>query len=155
MIDRIEALRRESVGAFEAATDAGSLEQARIRYLGRKGGAWKALHEEFRALPGPEKAKVGKPLNEARKAVQGAYDARKAALAAPARAPAASTVDVTLPGRPVPVGTRHPVTLVLQEIRRLFESLGFDDAAAAGRSIDEAARAFERSVSANPYIRDR
>jgi phenylalanyl-tRNA synthetase alpha chain len=134
MIDRIETLRVESLQAFTDASDAASLEAARIRYLGRKSGAWKTLNEEFRALPGPEKAAVGKPLNLARREVQEAFADSKAKLLVPlaARAEASTEahgslrVDVTLPGRPVPVGSRHPVTLVLQEIRRIFTNLGFD-----------------------------
>jgi phenylalanyl-tRNA synthetase alpha chain len=128
MIERVEELREESLRAFAEAADAGALEAARIRYLGRKQGAWKDLLEEFRALPGPEKATVGKPLNLARKAVQDAFDARRKALAvaAPKPAAAAPQADVTLPGRPVPVGTLHPVTLVLRDIRRIFENLGFE-----------------------------
>ena len=126
MIDRIEALREESLRAIAGAADPAALEAVRIRYLGRKSGAWKELNEAFRALPGPEKATAGKPLNDARRAVREAFEERKKALAAPAAPAAVPSADVTLPGRPVPVGTRHPVTLVLRDLRRIFENLGFD-----------------------------
>jgi phenylalanyl-tRNA synthetase alpha chain len=127
MIDRIEALREETLRAIAAAADAAALEQVRIRYLGQKSGAFKDLNEAFRALPGPEKAKVGKPLNDARRAVKGAYEARRDELERPAAPKVATPVaDVTLPGRPVPVGTRHPVTLVLRDLRRIFRELGFE-----------------------------
>jgi phenylalanyl-tRNA synthetase alpha chain len=126
MIDRIEALREETLRALREAGDADALEAARIRYLGRKSGAFKQLNEEFRALPGPEKARAGKPLNEARRAVTEAYEARKEELATARPATPSETMDITLPGRAVPVGTRHPVTLVLDEIRYIFETLGFE-----------------------------
>ncbi len=124
MIETIEIFRREALAAIEGASDAAALEAARVAFLGRK-GRLKSLNEAFRALPGPEKASVGRPLNDARKEVESALNSRKETIGS-ASATASSGIDVTLPGPDVPVGTTHPIMLVWNEIRAFFAGLGFE-----------------------------
>ena len=126
MIGRIEAFRTEALAAIAAAMDASALEAVRVRYLGRK-GLLKELNESFRALPGAEKASVGRPLNEAKKVVEEALGAREAELGrGTVTRLREAGVDVTLPGPRLPCGSVHPVTIVGEEIRRFFDGLGFD-----------------------------
>ena len=84
---------------------------------------------EIGALPPAAKADAGKRVNEARAAIQAAYDARHAALRrrAGARACCAEeTVDVTLPTDRRPRGARHPLTTLMERIGDLFVGMGYE-----------------------------
>lgn len=112
---------REEIQAF-AITDEQTLEQFRIRFLGSKGTV-KQLFGELKTVPNEEKRAVGQLLNDLRLVAEEKLSgAREALENNPA---AASGIDVTRPGEPIPYGTRHPLSLVRSEIIAIFERIGY------------------------------
>jgi phenylalanyl-tRNA synthetase alpha chain len=101
------------------------LEHLRVQYLGRKG----ALTGILRSLGGldPElRRNVGQEANRAKEALEAALDQALGALKAAARLAAATTVDVTLPGRRLPRGRLHPLNRIMAEVCDIFLHLGFE-----------------------------
>lgn len=122
MIERIDALRLEGERALLAAADPAALEEARVRYLGRKSELTLILRG-LKELPAGERGAVGARANEARIRLEAALSAAEARLGA-AGGPAAAG-DVTLPGRGPRIGHEHVLASVLREIGSIFRGLGF------------------------------
>jgi phenylalanyl-tRNA synthetase alpha chain len=127
MIDRIAELRAQGEAAIAEASGTDALEQARVRFLGRKAELPNMLRGVAQ-LPPEERGAVGRAANEARRALEAAVEARKAELERSeldARL-AADVLDVTLPGTPaVPVGRLHLVNATRRELEDAFLGLGF------------------------------
>lgn len=121
--DRIAALRESFARDLDQARDLNALEELRIRYLARK-GLVAQLFDELRTVPAEEKPAVGKLLNELRSFVQQTYDARKRELQDSGRRGPAP-FDPTLPGTPRYIGTKHPITQTIEEIKGIFARMGF------------------------------
>jgi phenylalanyl-tRNA synthetase alpha chain len=135
-VDRIDELRRQAEAALAAAPSAAELEEARVRFLGRKAELPNLLREIAKITP-EQRAEVGRRANEARKALEAALAARRAELEAIEleQRLAADVVDVTLPGTPVaPAGHLHILTATRREIEDVFVGLGFR--VVEGREID-------------------
>ncbi|MDO8827516.1 phenylalanine--tRNA ligase subunit alpha [Methylophaga sp.] len=112
--------------AIQNATDAKTLDNVRVEYLGKKGLITKYVNE-LGNLSAEERPLIGKEVNLAKQEVAGLTEARTKVLAEQAMhaALAAETVDVTLPGRNAEVGGLHPVTRTLQRIEQYFRQIGF------------------------------
>jgi len=124
--ERIAAVRAQAIAAVRAAQSLDELEQVRIRFTGKKGELTQLLRG-MGQVPPEERPAVGRLVNEARDEVEAALAARQqelTALALEARLKA-EAVDVTLPGWAPVLGRRHPLTQVLDEIKRVFVGLGF------------------------------
>ena len=94
------------------------VEEARVRFLGKKGEIT-ALFEEFRQVDGAAKREFGRPLNELKqKAIAKIEELRETLDALDAEA--APKADLSLPGDPLDLGSRHPVSIVRQEIVGIF-----------------------------------
>ena len=122
----IHTLESEILGAASAAADEAALETIRVAALGKKG----SISELLKTLGTmtPDERKVNGPLfNGLRDKVGAAIAARKAELgdAALNARLGNEQIDVTLPARPEPQGTIHPVSQVLDEITAIFADLGF------------------------------
>jgi len=127
VLDRIAELRRQGEAAVAGAPDTAALEDVRVRFLGRKAELPNLLRG-VAALAPEERGAVGRAANEARRALDGAIEARREALEAGEleRRLAEDVVDVTLPGSPVvPVGRHHLITATRREIEDVFMGLGF------------------------------
>src|SRR5829696_6596848 len=127
MVDRIEALRAEGAAAIAAAPDAASLEQLRVRFLGRKSELTSILRG-IADLDPSERGPVGAAANAAREALEAALAARGGELEAAEldRALVADAIDVTLPGAPpVAAGHLHLITRTRREIEDVFVGLGY------------------------------
>jgi phenylalanyl-tRNA synthetase alpha chain len=123
MLERIEQAKQEFLDGIALVQDAQSLEQLRIAFLARKGKIAR-LFEDLKTVPPSEKPSVGKALNELRTLAERLHDEKKTALTQPA--PTERTpLDLTLPGRPVHIGTKHPITQTIDEIRAIFLKMGF------------------------------
>lgn len=127
MIEHIDQLRREAQAAIDGAATSRSLEDLRVRYLGRRAELPNVLRGVAQLAP-EERSRVGQAANQARRALEQAIDARGAQLGAAeldARLTAES-VDVSLPGDPPqPVGHLHLLTATRREIEDVFLGLGF------------------------------
>jgi phenylalanyl-tRNA synthetase alpha chain len=131
----IQTLERDLLAAIDSVRDEAALEQVRVSALGKKG----SVSELLKTLGGmsPDERKSQGPLiNSLRDRVSDAIATKKSALgdAALNARLASERVDVTLPARPEPQGTIHPVSQVLDEITAIFGDLGF--AVAEGPDIE-------------------
>jgi phenylalanyl-tRNA synthetase alpha chain len=116
-----ETLEREALAAVSGATDSTALEEARVRYLGRKSELALALREV-------RDRETGMRLNAIRAAVESAVDRRREELerAELGRTLAEDVVDVTLPGEELAIGHLHPITQTRREIEDAFIGLGYE-----------------------------
>jgi phenylalanyl-tRNA synthetase alpha chain len=119
----LEEFRRES---SEIETRS-AYEAIKGRYLNRERGRIPALFSRLKELSGPEKAELGRLANDAKKEVEKRLAALETAVrSAEARREASRLAsDVTLPGRPSPVGALHPITVVRREVEDVFLRLGY------------------------------
>lgn len=115
---------RERLAAL-ASLDAAALDAEEIAILGRKQGELTHRLKELASLPIEEKRALGGALNVLKGEFEAAFAARRATLASDAKRAALADVDLTMPGRATWQGTRHPVTLVVEEIVEIFRGLGF------------------------------
>jgi len=125
-MDDTDKLLSEAQAAIAAAADLRTLDEVRVRFLGKKGEVT-ALLKGLGRLSEEERPAAGKRINEIKQQIQAALEQRRQELeqeALDARL-AAETVDVTLPGRGQQPGGLHPVTQVLLEIEHLFGGMGF------------------------------
>ena len=120
MIDKIEELLKE-VETLQAA-DAKEAEALRIKYLGKK-GIINDLMADFRNVPAGQKKEVGMKLNELKDKAQEKINALKEAACAQDHL--ADDLDLTRTAYPIALGTRHPLTIVKNEIVDIFSRLGF------------------------------
>ncbi len=113
--------------AVEAAADLPSLDEVRVRYLGKKGRLTAEL-KTLGKLPAADRPAAGQAINQAKQALASAVEARQQQLevAHQDAAVAAKQVDVTLPGRGIALGSHHPVTRTARRIRQLFTQAGFE-----------------------------
>ena len=138
MLDAIRDLQTHGLAELDAAGDPAALEAWRIAYLGTK-GRLRALMPALKDVPREQKAAVGQRLNEAKAALESAFDARKAALSGAAAAPTGPRLDMTEPGliESHAVGRRHIISRVRQELVEVFARMGFDVAQGPELEDDE------------------
>src|SRR5450755_316253 len=128
MSERITEIEREATAAIAAATTTDTLEDVRVRYLGRKAELPNLLRG-VATLPPQERAAAGKAANRARQALEGAIEAKAGELAAAEldRRLTEDRIDVTLPADPLPaLGRLHLITQTRREIEDVFIGLGFN-----------------------------
>ena len=125
MSDLSDLLARALDEVAEASNER-SLDDVRIRYLGKKGEVTQQL-KRLGSLPAEARPAAGQAINEAKQQVQEALSRRKAELQQEqlAQRLARERIDITLPGRGQRSGGLHPITLTLQEIERLFVETGY------------------------------
>lgn len=124
MLEKVQVLRGEALDALRKVSDPAQLDDWRVRYLGRKGGAVTQLLRGIVDLPVEERPAVGRAANELKNSLQEAYEARQEELRRPA-VEMDEVIDVTLPGRPVKLGRLHLTTQILREISAIFAHMGF------------------------------
>ena len=129
--ETIEQFRRE-VNAFTAA-GAKEVEEFRIKWLGTK-GIVKGLMNEMRNVAADKKKEFGRVVNDFKQFVEEKYEALKQ-TANLTQLSNDTTVDLSLPGDPMPLGSRHPVSLMRNRIVSIFQRLGF--AVAEGPEIED------------------
>jgi len=122
----LKALLDEARTEIMGAADTRGLDDARVRFLGKKGSLTAAL-KSLGALPAAERPAAGAAINEAKSQVQAWIDAREAALRSDQLRQTLETerVDVTLPGRRQSSGGLHPVTQALERMEAIFAGAGY------------------------------
>ena len=127
MKETLEQIRREALAALSETKTAADLEALRVRYLGKK-GELTALLKQMGKLSAEERPVMGQLANEVREALTEALARQQKVLEAAALHARleAETLDVTIPGKPVEVGHKHPMYTVLDEIKDIFIGMGFD-----------------------------
>ena len=123
---------KKEIAAFNDA-DEKQVEEFRIKWLGTK-GIVKAMMSEMKNVPAEEKKEAGQLLNDFKTFVETKYAMLKES--SDNQQPATSNqIDLSLPGDDLPIGSRHPVTLMRNRIVSIFERLGF--AVAEGPEIED------------------
>jgi len=123
MEEKILSADSEFISDLNNITDSKSLEELRIKYLGRK-GIITQLFDDFRNLSGDEKRLLGKKLNELKQRTQNAIDGLKSKFGGKSDH-SDKFFDLSLPGREKIIGSQHILTQTLGEIKSIFKSLGF------------------------------
>ncbi|RME18869.1 MAG: phenylalanine--tRNA ligase subunit alpha [Alphaproteobacteria bacterium] len=131
----MEDLRQKYLAAIAAAESEAALEEIRVEALGKKGEVALKMRELGKMTP-EERKVMGPKLNALKDEINAALAARKEALADAALEERlkAEWLDVTLPARPRPAGTIHPVSQVTEEVTTIFADMGF--AVAEGPQIE-------------------
>jgi phenylalanyl-tRNA synthetase alpha chain len=118
----IEEIRQEALSELKAAQDADAVENLSLAYLGRKGRVTGFLRN-ISGLPVDQRPAAGKRANEVKKELEEAFANALAKMSEKRQEEKA--IDVSLPGRPTPVGSLHPITRITRNIADIFESMGF------------------------------
>ena len=123
----LQDLREVAVKAILGAADPQALEALRIQYLGKKGDLTKLLKMMGKLDPS-ERPAMGQLANQVRAEVENALAQRKDELSAMLleRKLASEAVDVTIPGKRTQIGHKHPMYVVLDEIKDIFIGMGFE-----------------------------
>lgn len=122
-IDEIKALKQAALAEAAAANDAAALEAVRIKYLGRKGKVPEIM-DSLRNLPADQRRDAGRLANELKNELQAAITGRQGGTEAGGGA-AAGGLDWTLPGCWRGLGSRHPISRIIEHTAGIFRSMGF------------------------------
>ena len=120
----VDRLRKEFLAELAQVTSERDLQDLRDRYLGRKRGAVAALLKSVAKETADRRPALGRDANALKQEIDQALAACREGLATISQP--AGAVDVTLPGREVALGHRHPLTILREEIETIFAGLGFE-----------------------------
>ena len=124
--ERIEALKSEALAAVAASDSTVTLEDVRVRYLGRSAELTE-IKKSIGSLSPDERKEVGREANLASREIEQNLESRRAEIAFAEREEKlrAEAVDVTLPGVPVPRGHLHPSQRIIDDVVDFFVGLGY------------------------------
>ncbi|SHF44323.1 phenylalanyl-tRNA synthetase, alpha subunit [Mariniphaga anaerophila] len=120
MLDKISALQQEIETATASSID--EVEALRIKYISKKGKV-NQLFADFKNVPNEQKKEVGKALNELKNCALEKINTLRDSFETKGSEDAGT--DLTMPGEPLKLGSRHPLSLVKNEIISIFGRLGF------------------------------
>ncbi|NLM96174.1 MAG: phenylalanine--tRNA ligase subunit alpha [Halanaerobiaceae bacterium] len=124
--NQLNEIERKAEELFEKIDNLDSLEALRIEFLGKKGRITEVL-KEMAKLPAEEKPLIGQAANNLKNRINNMLAEKKAELEkvlADQRLKE-ETIDVSLPGKKIQIGHKHPLTLVTDQIKDIFIGLGF------------------------------
>lgn len=133
MEKELPAIRQEAEEQLAQISDLTQLEAFRIHYLGRKGGLLTGLMRQLGSVPAEDRPRIGDLVNTIKRSIESRFEEKKEQLSLQ-RTTTGQELDVSLPGRYLPFGKRHPVSQVMEEICSIFETLGF--AVAEGPDVE-------------------
>lgn len=124
--EQLEEIKSKALAAIEGSKTAAALDQARVEILGKK-GELTAVLKSMKDVSAQERPNVGKAVNDARTEIEAALNETKKRIESAALDAklAAERLDVTLPGRAPALGHRHPNTIALEELERIFIGMGY------------------------------
>jgi phenylalanyl-tRNA synthetase alpha chain len=120
----IEEIEAKALQELAAAAGKDEIQELSVTYLGRKGKLTQFLRN-ISGLPPDKRPDAGKSANILKKRLEEAFKTAFEKMDM-AEAQRVEAIDVSLPGRPVPLGTLHPITQIIREICAIFQKLGFD-----------------------------
>ncbi len=126
VFEKLDIMRSEALEKIKACTKVNDLNKTKTDYLGKKGPI-AAIMQEMKNLSAEERPKLGAVSNEVKKAIEEAYVLKLKELEEIAINEAINNdaIDVTLPGRKISVGSRHPLTKIVNELEDLFIGMGY------------------------------
>jgi phenylalanyl-tRNA synthetase alpha chain len=127
MKEKLKAIIDEALKQMEASESLDKLNEIRVAYLGKKGELTNVLKSMKDVAP-EDRPMVGQMVNEARTALEEKLDAIRTAFEKKLREEqiAKETIDVTLPAKKPMMGHRHPNTIALEEVERIFVGMGYE-----------------------------
>ncbi len=127
MKEQLKNVALSAQQALEAVKDQQELEALRIRFLGKK-GELTAILKQMGSLSAEERPVIGQLANETRAQIESVIAAKSAEFKSAAATEKLNkeTIDVTMPGSKKLMGKKHPLNLVLDEIKEIFLGMGFD-----------------------------
>ncbi|MEE0761364.1 MAG: phenylalanine--tRNA ligase subunit alpha [Acutalibacteraceae bacterium] len=127
MKEQLEAIRQKALNELENAASIQDIEAVRIKFLGKKGELTGIL-KQMGKLSAEERPVVGQLANVIRSEIEAKIeeDSKSIAKKLQAEKLKAEKIDVTLPGKAKVLGSRHPLTVVLDDIKDIFIGMGFD-----------------------------
>jgi len=143
-MEKIQAVKNEAIAEIEKASNLTELNDAKVKYLGKKGPV-QSLMKEMKNLPNEEKPKFGALVNDTKKEISSLINEKLVVLEKLAleEKMKANKIDITLPGYQAKVGTLHPLTMITQEIEDLFVGMGYQ--VADGPEVEYDLYNFERA----------
>ena len=127
MKERLEAIRERALAQINETDSLDKLNDIRVAFLGKKGELTEVLKGMKEVAP-EDRPKVGQIVNETRQAIEEVLDKAKTELAAKKRELQlkSEVIDVTLPSKRDELGHKHPNTLALEEIQKIFIGMGYE-----------------------------
>jgi len=124
--EKLQTILQNAKQQLESAVDIRALDEARVRFLGKK-GELTALLKGMKNIAAEERPVIGQHINEVRAEIETLIDRQKNLLnqAALAHKLEEETLDVTMPGEELVLGKKHPLHIVLEEFEEIFLGLGF------------------------------
>ena len=124
---QLEQIRTAAETEMQSAASLQELDAVRVKYLGKKGELTAVLKTMGQLSP-EERPKVGQAANEVREVITAGIEKRNELLKAKQQELKlkTETIDVTLPGTKVEIGHRHPLSIVLDEVKEIFLGMGFE-----------------------------
>ncbi|MBQ7718877.1 MAG: phenylalanine--tRNA ligase subunit alpha [Clostridia bacterium] len=137
MKEKLAQIREQAISALKGASDLRTLEDAKVKFLGKK-GELTAVLRGMGALTPEERPVIGQLANEVRNAVEELYANTKTALSENAKAAKLQSekIDVTMPGARRNIAKRHPLSQVLREVSDIFLGMGFEIAEGPDIELD-------------------
>ena len=126
MKEKLQGILQTAKEQLAAAKDSRALDEARVKFLGKK-GELTALLKGMKDVAAEERPVVGQLINDVRAEIETIIDKQKKLIeqAALEKKLEAETIDVTLPGEDVVIGKKHPLNIVLDEFKEIFLGMGF------------------------------
>ncbi|WP_418746033.1 phenylalanine--tRNA ligase subunit alpha [Frisingicoccus sp.] len=127
MKDRLEQIRQNALAQIEEAGALEKLNEIRVAFLGKK-GELTSIMKSMKEIAPEERPAFGQMVNETRSEIEKRMEEMKTELAKKAREAQlkAEVIDVTLPAKKSNVGHRHPNTIALEEVERIFVGMGYE-----------------------------
>ena len=127
MKDRLEQIKEEVRKQVEAAGTLDKLNEVRVNALGKKGALTEVL-KGMKNVAAEERPKIGQMVNDTRTEIEAMLEETKKKMESAIREAKMKeeVIDVTLPARKNQVGHRHPNTIALEEVERIFVGMGYE-----------------------------
>ena len=127
MKEKLQSIKDEALKAIEAADMPEKLNDVRVKFLGKK-GELTAVLKGMKDVAPEDRPKVGQLVNETRTAIENILEESKAKMERIIREEKMKqeVIDVTLPSKKNMVGHRHPNTIALEEVERIFIGMGYE-----------------------------
>ena len=143
MEEKIAEIKKKALEEIESAKDIKELEEAKVKYLGKKGELTSIL-KMMGTLSQEERPKMGSLVNKAKEEIEEKIKEReeKEKALELAKKLESEKIDVTLPSQKIRRGSKHPLNRVIEEIEDLFVSMGYD--VVSGPELETDEYCFER-----------
>ena len=124
---QLEAIEKQAFAELESAQDLKALDAVRVKYLGKK-GELTAILKQMGKLSAEERPVIGQLANQIRAQIEEKLEETKTELEDKMldQRLATETLDVTMPGKRSVLGKKHPISIVLDELKEIFMGMGFD-----------------------------